>query len=104
MCTPIATKGDARYGQRSLTWLIWRDVIPIHISAPDMQTVIADIRGFQNRVLPDLARHSQVPLIALRWTEININSGKARSVANALHLVLQIWTNRVHGAASRTPS
>src|SRR5436853_7443287 len=42
------------------------NVIVRHTTPPDMQAVVAYVRGFHHRILDDFARDGQVPLPALR--------------------------------------
>src|SRR5687767_2051145 len=85
-------------------WLIRRNVIPVNVSTPDVQTMIADVRGFQNGILQNLARHRQVPLITLRWSKVYVDGSETCSITYARNLGRKERPNGVHrpaGWASR---
>jgi hypothetical protein len=64
-----------------------------------VQAVIADVRELKNSVLDDLARNSQVPLVALWWSEINIYRSESAGLADTHNLITQPRPNRIHRAA-----
>src|SRR5262249_16524570 len=58
-------------------------------AAPDVQAVVADVRGLQHRVLHQLTRESDIPLVALRRLEIRVGSVEPSAGPDTGHCVLQ---------------
>src|SRR4051812_38748065 len=74
------------------------NVIEIHAAPPDVQAVVSYVRGFHNRVLEDFARKGQVPLPALRRTEVFADGVESRVSADTGNRILQTRIDRIQAA------
>src|SRR5436305_610075 len=66
-----------------------------------MRAVIANIRNLGHGIFQNLARHRYVPLPAFGWSEIFVDSVKARAVADAGDGIPQAGTNGIKTPESR---